>query len=148
MNIELEAMKKPRDGFLKDSAECAAVTGDRTAFVAKQIASPTRAEYNVDVATYGPHFLQHAVYRDEPMAPVVLFDSFGDAKAATVTLASSDPEYPDNSATQLGVMYEVPSSGYSGFVIRVETFGPGCDVTKREDKSVKFTVLADAEEIA
>ena len=48
-------------------------------------------------------------------------------------------------------MYELPSEGYSGFVsdvIRVETFGPGCDVTKREDKSVKFTVLADAEEIA
>merc|ERR1719324_224603 len=100
MNIELEAMKKPRDGFLKDSAECAAVTGDRTAFVAKQIASPTRAEYNIDVATYGPHFLQHAVYRDEPMA--------------TVTLASADPEYPDNSATQLGVTYMLPAEGYSG----------------------------------
>jgi len=151
MSVELAAMKKRHDGFLKDSAECAAVTGDRTAFVAKQIASPTRAEYNVDVATYGPHFLQHAVYRDEPMAPVVLFDSFGDAKAATVTLASSDPEYPDNSATQLGVTYFLPTEGYSAWVsdvIRVETFGPGCDATKREDKTLSFTVLADVEEIA
>ena len=30
-----------------------------------------RAEYNIDLATYGPHFLNHAVYRDEPDAPVV-----------------------------------------------------------------------------
>jgi hypothetical protein len=105
---------------------CKTTIADRTKFVAKQIASPVRAEYNIDLATYGPHFLNHAVYRDEPDAPVVYFTSFGTALAATVTLASNNPIYPDNAETQLGRLYVTSFPGVSMYVsdvIRVEIFG-------------------------
>jgi hypothetical protein len=116
---------------------CKTTIADRTKFVAKQIASPVRAEYNIDLATYGPHFLNHAVYRDEPDAPVVYFTSFGTALAATVTLASNNPMYPDNAMMQLGRLYDVSFPGVSMYVsdvIRVELFansncGTAGDVT-------------------
>jgi hypothetical protein len=116
---------------------CKTTIADRTKFVAKQVASPVRAEYNVDIATYGPHFLNHAVYRDEPDAPVVYFTTFGKALAATVTLASNNPIYPDNAETQLGRLYVQSFPGVSTYVsdvIRVEIFsnancGTGGDVT-------------------
>jgi hypothetical protein len=132
MGLELPAMKvgwsrtQPVTKTLSTVKPlCKSTIADRTKFVAKQIASPVRAEYNIDLATYGPHFLNHAVYRDEPDAPVVYFKSFGTALAATVTLASNNPIYPDNADTQLGRLYDGAFTGVSGYVsdvIRVELF--------------------------
>merc|ERR1719326_1010033 len=67
--------------------------------------------------------MNHAVYRDEPDAPVVYFTDFGGAIASTVTLASNNPIYPDNAETQLGRLYPASFPGVSTFVtdvIRVE----------------------------
>jgi hypothetical protein len=150
MDLELPAMKvgveEPMiaDGvvtqLLSMQETCKATIADRTKFVAKQIASPVRAEYNVDIATYGPHFLDHAVYRDEPDAPVVYFTSFGDALAATVTLASNNAIYPDNAEKQLGRLYAASFEGVSTYVtdvIRVEIFG---DAECSTAGTVSFTV--------
>jgi hypothetical protein len=150
MNVELEGMRKggrADTGLLSDSEMCKDIVGNRTLFVAKQIASPVRTEYNVDIATYGPHFLEHAVYRDEPDAPAVTFEHFGGAAQVTVTLASSSDTFPDNAEHQLGRLYDVPA-GYSAWVsdvVRVETFGVGCDLSKITDTSINFTVHAEAE---
>jgi hypothetical protein len=148
MKLELEAMKvgvEPpvmTEGVVSKLLSmqkplCKTTIADRQKFVAKQIASPVRAEYNIDLATYGPHFLNHAVYRDEPDAPVVYFTSFGTALAATVTLASNNPGYPDNAGMQLGRLYPMSFPGVSMYVsdvIRVELFansncGTAGDVT-------------------
>merc|ERR1719421_1331202 len=95
------------EGFLSvDQVEkCVSIITDSTKFVAKQIASPVRTEYYIDIAKFGTHFHDHAVYRDEPAAPVVYFHSFGSAIAAMVKMASNDEMYPDNAATQLTQLY-------------------------------------------
>jgi hypothetical protein len=153
MSLELPAMKvgvnqptiNKNTGFVSgllstQKAACKLAIADRKTFVAKQIASPVRAEYNIDLATYGPHFLNHAVYRDEPSAPVVYFTDFGTAIAATISLASNNLLYPDNAKTQLGRTYDQSFTGVSTYVsdvIRVELFGDSnCNVKG----TVKFQV--------
>jgi len=115
--------------LLADMPSCGEFVKDKTKFVARQVAAPGRAEYFVDVGTYGSAaFAEHAVYRDEPTAPTVSFNSFGDAKVATVTLASSREEAAINSEGELGRVYQVPA-GYSGWVsdvIRVEALDRDC----------------------
>ena len=80
-------------------------------------------------------------------APAVTFEHFGGAAQVTVTLASSSDTFPDNAEHQLGRLYDVPA-GYSAWVsdvVRVETFGVGCDLSKIKDTSINFTVHAEAE---
>jgi hypothetical protein len=152
MELEVSGMIKGEwEGFLSVGQvdTCVGIITDSTKFVAKQIASPVRAEYYVDVAKYGPHFHDHAVYRDEPAAPVVYFESFGGAHAVMVKVASNDAMYPANAATELTTLYTI-SLSYPmqedvellavSDVIRVETFGEGC--LAPEDQTVSFKIAA------
>jgi hypothetical protein len=66
-------------------ANCGDHAASKELLSAKQLASPTRAEYVIAPTLYGEHFIEHRVYRDEPEAPQVTFTAASGADKFVIT---------------------------------------------------------------
>merc|ERR1719487_2672935 len=123
-------LRAPR-GFSEEEL-CKNFTTNPQAFVSRQLASPTRAEYSIDMAMYGPVLttgadyrgLSEVIYRSAPNAPQSVVTLVHKSVRALNVISSA----PGDGMLNLGATYDVPS-GYSMFIsdfVRVEMFNDGC----------------------
>jgi hypothetical protein len=157
MTMELANRPGGKPAVLADTAGCVAYTSDPQAFVSRQLASPTRAEYTLDISLYGPALTKDAeyygisevVYRSAPTAPQSVVTLVHKSVRAINVISSA----PGDSMLNLGMTSEVPA-GYKMFIsdfVRVEAFGDGCSTPTDVPQLVtvgfklpKDTVLASA----
>jgi hypothetical protein len=132
MTAELAGRPGGKPATLASSTECEAYTSNPQAFVSRQLASPSRAEYSIDMGMYGPILtpdadfrgLSEMIYRSAPMAPLSVVTLVHKSVRALNVISSS----VGDSMLNLGATYAVPT-GYSMFIsdfVRVETFADGC----------------------
>jgi hypothetical protein len=133
MTLELANRPGGKPAALAAAATCSEYTSDPQMFVSRQLASPTRAEYALDMAMYGPVLtpgadfrgISEVVYRSAPQAPHSVVTLVHKSVRAINVISSA----PGDGMLNLGATYTVPP-GYSMFIsdfVRVETFADGCN---------------------
>jgi hypothetical protein len=157
MTAELASRPGGKTALLSSSADCLTHTTNPQAFISRQLASPTRAEYIIDTGLYGPALTTGASYRG---LSELIYRTATNAPHSVVTLVHKSvralnviSSAPGDSMLNLGAEYSVPD-GYSGFIsdfVRIEAFNEGCtapdDVTEVVTIGFKLpegTVLASA----
>jgi hypothetical protein len=132
MTSEIKNRPGGKPAILASTAECMEYTTNPQAMVSRQLASPTRAEYSIDMGMYGPiltpgadfRSLSEVIYRSAPAAPMSVVTLVHKSVRALNVISSA----PGDSMLNLGMTYDVPQ-GYAGYVsdfVRVEAFGDGC----------------------
>jgi len=119
--------QEPDPGYDKTvffALECQTWIAEMTRSNAKQLASPSRAEFVVDIAEYGPHLWNFMIFRDVPAAPLSRFNHLGVETLRGVITSVAAAETLAEYGTEV-----VAPDGFDGFlsdVIRVERL-PGDD---------------------
>jgi hypothetical protein len=144
MTAELVFRPGGKPAVLAGEELCKNFTTNPQAFVSRQLASPTRAEYSIDMAMYGPMLapgadfrsLSEVIYRSAPQAPQSVVSLVHKSVRALNVISTA----PGDGTLNIGATYPVPQ-GYSGYIsdfVRVEPFGDGC--SKPDDSPQLVTV--------